>query len=207
MSCANWPRIAWARPRFRVPKVAAADCEQKLAIIGAGMSGARLAQQALMAGRRVKLEDLLTGSLRRARGVMEQEFARAVEQGRYPPDQVQAAWPRLEWFTDIEAAVADADIIIDATSESLENKQEILLILDRMAPPAAHILILIESLRLSELAGVTYRASHCAGLRLGYSTAEIICSHETAAGTATAAAELVRQLGYTINITHESLRF
>lgn len=181
----------------------AADCDQRLAIIGAGRSGARLAQQALLAGRRVRLEDLLPGSLRRARGVMEQEFARAIEQGRCLPEQAQAAWPRLEWFTDIAAAVANTNIIIDATPESLENKQEILLILDRMAPPAAHILILIENLSLSELAGVTYRAGHCAGLRLHEPTAEIVCGRETTAVTATAGAELVRQLGYATEIIHD----
>ncbi len=203
MSCANSPRIAWARPRFRAPNVPLATSDKRLAIIGAGMSGARLAQQALLAGRRVRLEDLLPGSLRRARGVMEEEFARAVSQGRCLPDQAQAAWPRLEWFTDIEAAVADAEIIIDATPESLENKQEILLILDRMAPPAAHILILLENLRLRELAGVTYREGQCAGLRLHNSTAEIMCGKETTAATANAAAEFVRQLGYAVHITRE----
>lgn len=113
-----------------------------LAIIGAGQAGRSLAAEAVRAGHRVVLEDVLPSRLRSAL----EEIPIADLPGS------------LELAGEVESAVRDADLVIDFVPDELESKLEIISLLDRMAPPKTLFCIPTETLDADDLAACTYRA-------------------------------------------------
>lgn len=118
-----------------------------LALIGAGRAGRSLAAQAVAAGHRVVLEDVLPSRLREALA----EIATEGQPGS------------LETVTTVEDAVRDADLVIDFVPDELESKLEIVCMVDRMAPPRTVLCINTRALAVDDLARCTYRADRCIG--------------------------------------------
>jgi 3-hydroxybutyryl-CoA dehydrogenase len=119
---------------------------ERVAIIGAGGLGSRLALASARAGFRTTLEDVLPSSLRRA-------VAGMVEAGADPA--------LVRYATSVEDAVRDADLILDCVPDELESKLEIFSLLDRMAPPQAIFATPTNTLSIADLASCTYRAERC----------------------------------------------
>lgn len=119
-----------------------------VAIIGAGPLGRWLAFAAARAGFRVQLEDVMPANLHHA-----QEYIR--QQGG--PETV----PSVAFVSTIEAAVRDADLVIDCVPDELESKLEIFCLLDRMAPPRTVLATPTIHLSITDLAACTYRADRC----------------------------------------------
>ena len=143
-----------------------------IALIGAGKAGRWLAVQAVRAGHRVLLEDVLPSRLREA-----------LEE--IPTDGMAGT---LEVVTTIEDAVRDADLVIDFVPDELESKLEIVCMADRMAPPRTILCIHTCTLDLDDLAACTYRADRCIGVcfrdRASTLIPAVATSRETAARTA-----------------------
>jgi 3-hydroxybutyryl-CoA dehydrogenase len=121
---------------------------ETVAIVGAGPLGRWLAQEAARAGFCVLLEDVMPANLHHA-----QEALRAI----LGPE----ALPNVAFVSSIEAAVRDADLVIDCVPDELESKLEILWLLDRMAPPRTVIATPTTRLSISDLAHCTYRTEKC----------------------------------------------
>ncbi len=71
----------------------------------------------------------------------------------------------VRFATEVEDAVADADLAIDFVPDELESKLEIFSLLDRMAPPRTVLLTPTNALSITDLASCTYRAERCVGLQ------------------------------------------
>jgi 3-hydroxybutyryl-CoA dehydrogenase len=123
---------------------------RKVAVIGAGPLGRRLAWAVARAGFAVVLEDVLPTNLSRAL-----ELAR--EAGETAP---------MEFAGTVEDAVRDADIVIDCVPDELESKLEIFSMMDRMAPPRTILLTPTTTQSITDLASCTYRAELCAAFTL-----------------------------------------
>jgi 3-hydroxybutyryl-CoA dehydrogenase len=113
-----------------------------LAIIGAGKAGRSLAAEAVRAGHRVVLEDVLPSRLRTALDEIPTEGMTGT----------------LELATEVESAVREADLSIDFVPDELESKLEIISLLDRMAPPKTVLCMPTRVLEVDDLAACTYRA-------------------------------------------------
>ena len=116
-----------------------------LALIGAGQAGRSLAFQALRAGHRVFLEDVLPSRLREALEEL-------------PASGLPGS---LHTVTTVEDAVREADLVIDFVPDELESKLEIVCMVDRMAPPKTILCIHTDTLNVDDLAACTYRADRC----------------------------------------------
>jgi 3-hydroxybutyryl-CoA dehydrogenase len=127
-----------------------------VAIIGAGKLGRRLAFLSAQAGYRTILEDVLPSNLRSAAADV-QNFATAAA--------VEQAAP-VEFASNLETAVRNADLIIDCVPDELESKLEIFSLLDRMAPPRSILATPTLNLSIADLASCTYRAEQCVALQL-----------------------------------------
>lgn len=125
-------------------------------IVGAGPLGRRLAFLSAQAGFRTILEDVLPSNLRSAAADM-QSFASAAA--------IDSAKP-VEFASNLESAVRNADLIIDCVPDELESKLEIFSLLDRMAPPRSILATPTTNLSIADLASCTYRPERCLGLQL-----------------------------------------
>ncbi len=146
-----------------------------LALIGAGKAGRSLAAEAVRAGHRVVLEDVLPSRLREAL----EEIPTAGMRGT------------LEVVTTVEDAVRDADMVIDFVPDELESKLEIVCMVDRMAPPKTILCIHTCTLDIDDLAACTYRADRCIGVCLNQGV-RLLCGSATSRETALTAAHFWR---------------
>jgi len=123
----------------------------QVAIIGAGPLGRWLAFAAARAGYTVLLEDVMPANLHHAQEYLRQQSG---------PE----ALPKVMFVSTIEAAVREADLVIDCVPDELESKLEIFCLLDRMAPPRTVLMTPTMRLSIADLASCTYRAEKCVAL-------------------------------------------
>lgn len=100
--------------------------EQKglVAVAGSGTMGSQIAMVAALAGYDVILQDIAKDSLTKAKDMLDARMKRDVEKGRRTPEEVEAAFLRLEFTTDINK-MKDAEIVIEAVVEKLDVKREL----------------------------------------------------------------------------------
>lgn len=98
----------------------------KVAVIGGGIMGSGIAQVAAMNGHDVALRDVGEVELERASAAIDRSLARFVKSERLNQAETDLARGRIAFMTDLDAAVADAGVVIEAVPEILELKREVL---------------------------------------------------------------------------------
>ena len=111
------------------------DKINKVTVLGTGVLGSQIAFQTAYSGFEVSVYDIDEAAIAKARqrldGLVEtyeEEVAGA------DGDKLHAALARIALHTDLGAAVADADLVIEAIPEVLELKRQTYARLDRLAP-------------------------------------------------------------------------
>lgn len=94
-------------------------------VIGAGIMGNGIAQVSAMSGHQVVLCDVAEEPLQRGVAAVERSLARFVKSGKLSEDEAAAARARIVPLTDLCAAVANADVVVEAVPEVLELKREV----------------------------------------------------------------------------------
>jgi 3-hydroxybutyryl-CoA dehydrogenase len=112
---------------------AAADVKTAL-VVGSGVMGASIAQVLAGAGIYVHLVDVRQAALDRAMGLIESGLQTFVEFGTIGPENVPAVLSRVLPSTDLVAAAAGVDFVIEAVSEDAAVKRSVLLALDEACP-------------------------------------------------------------------------
>ncbi len=107
---------------------------RRVVVVGAGTMGHGIAQVAAMAGAQVTLvdrsADLAEEGLRRLRANLDA----GVERGKVEPELRDRTAGRVTGGTDLEAASADADLVVEAVPERLELKREVFARAEQAAP-------------------------------------------------------------------------
>lgn len=180
-----------------------------VAVIGAGAVGRGIAQQALVAGYQVILEDVLPSALRKAEQEIRTNLG-AEAGGAVPFANAQAATERIQYAENVEDAARCADLVIETLPEELESKIEIFTLLDKICPPHTILATNTFSLRVTDIARVTYRPNKCIGIRFTnvnsrVELVEIVRTPETDDDTVAAAGELVRRMARKATIVREPI--
>jgi len=183
-----------------------------IAVIGAGTMGRGIAHVAALGRYRTILEDLLPNALRRAESEIRTNLDKAVELGKVSSGDAQAAVGRLEYAGSVEGAAREADLIIEAVPEELESKIEIFTLLDKVCRPGTILASNTSSLSITEIAGVTYRASKCVGMHFfnpvhKMRLIEIVRASQTDDETIAASVEVGKRMGKEIVVIKESPGF
>jgi 3-hydroxybutyryl-CoA dehydrogenase len=183
-----------------------------IAVIGAGTMGRGIAHVAALGGYRTILEDLLPNALRRAESEIRDNLDKAVELGKVSSHDAQAAVGRLEYADSVESAAREADLVIEAVPEELESKIEIFTLLDKVCRPGTILASNTSSLSITEISGITYRASKCVGMHFfnpvhKMKLIEIVRAAQTDDETVAAAVEVSKRMGKEIVVIKESPGF
>jgi 3-hydroxybutyryl-CoA dehydrogenase len=178
---------------------------QTIAVIGAGAVGRGIARLAAHGGYRTILEDLLPNALRRAESEIRIQLDRAVESGGVSVYAASTALSRLEFAGSVEDAARQADLVIEAAPEELESKIEMFTLLDKICRPGTILASHLQSLSITEIARVTYRARNCLGMRFAEPVdrekkLEIVRGRETDDECLAAVVEVGRRMGKEIMV-------
>ena len=136
---------------------------QNIFVIGAGLMGSGIAQNAITSGYTVTLNDQRQEALDRAKSGIEKALARDVEKGRLSAEDRDAALARLTIDPTLEGA-RNADLVIEAIIEVLEAKQAVFSALEEVCPPHTIFASNTSSISLTALAAATKRPSQVVGM-------------------------------------------
>lgn len=102
---------------------------QRISVIGAGLMGHGIAQVFALAGRQVKITDMMPESL----GTVRERIARNLAELGLDPTAAE----RVQPCASLAEAVADADFVVEAAREDLETKRALFREIEAHAPVGA----------------------------------------------------------------------
>lgn len=118
------------------------EAVRTVTLIGAGKMGVSISARAALFGFSVRVHDVSADVLENARALIRAEIQATSEEGADKQDP-QAAFRRISFQDNLEDAVADTDLVIEAVPEKLALKKEIFAELDRLA--AEHVILATNS--------------------------------------------------------------
>jgi len=179
-----------------------ADDIKSLCVVGAGFMGSQIAAQAALHGYPVANVDVDRAILDRARESVAGHLRRRVEKGKLSQADFEAAMGRISYTTDLEAAAAGADFVVEAVIEDLDEKKKVFATLDRVCPPHAVLATNSSTIVNSLIAPATRRPDkvinmHFFSPALVMELVEVVMSEATSDETAEVTMELARRMGKT----------
>ena len=172
-----------------------------IVVLGNGTMGAGIVQTMAQKGLAVTMKGRSNESLDRAMQRMNKGLTRLVEKGKMTAEDADQIIGRITVTTDY-ADIARADLVIEAISEEMEVKKEILREIDGLVQPSAIFATNTSSLSITELASVTKRPDQVIGMHFFnpvpvMKLVEVISGQCTSEETLQTTLTLCEQLGKT----------
>lgn len=136
----------------------------QVTVIGAGSMGHGIAQVSAMAGHDVSIRDVDAAVIDDGLEAIRSNLRGGVERGKVTEDEMAATLDRIDGTVDLTAAVADADLVVEAVPESMELKRDVFTDVEREVSEDCVIASNTSSLSVSELAGSLDRPERAVGL-------------------------------------------
>ena len=133
------------------------DDVRTISVIGAGIMGHGIAQVFATGGYDVCLNDVSAEILAKALVRIRENLRIFRENGFITEPEANAAFARIRTEPDLEKAVKDADIVVEAIKENLELKRTLFNRLDAACPPHTVLASNSSSLLISDFASGTKR--------------------------------------------------
>lgn len=184
---------------------------EKIFVVGAGLMGSGIAQNAITAGYTVTLNDQNMAALERAKGNIEKLMRRDVEKGRMAAEDCDAALARLTLDDTINGA-KDADLVIEAIYENLQAKQTVFQNLEAVCPEHTIFASNTSSISLTALAAATKRPDRVIGMHFfspvpKMRLCEVIFGLLTAQDVLTSIKEVGEKMGKTLILADDKPGF
>lgn len=174
---------------------------QTLGIIGAGQMGNGIAQVCATAGIKVVMCDINAAAVQRGIDTVSANLDRLIKKDKLPAADKQPILGRIQGTTDLNA-LAQSDFIVEAATENLELKKNILKDIDGLARPGAIIATNTSSISITRLAAMVSRPQQFVGMHFFnpvpvMALVEVIRGIQTSDETYAATEALARRVGKT----------
>lgn len=142
---------------------------KELVIVGAGQMGSGVAQVAAATGHKVTIVDTNQDLLDKAQAGIEKSVRRVANK-QYKEDTsgadgyISSTLSNLSTSLSAEAALASADLLVEAVTENLDLKKKLFSEWDAMAPASTIFASNTSSLPISQIASATTRPDRFGGL-------------------------------------------
>lgn len=183
-----------------------------VAVLGAGTMGRGIAHVAALAGFTTHLFDTSAEALRKAEAAVHRNLAKGVELGKVAADKADAARGNLHLDTDLAAAVAGADLVIEAVPESIALKIETFRRVAASCPEHALFASNTSALSITEMAAGSGRPARFAGMHFFnpvhvMKLIELVSGLETSEETLAALRRVGEKMGKEIVLVNEAPGF
>jgi 3-hydroxybutyryl-CoA dehydrogenase len=131
-------------------------------VVGAGLMGAGIIEQAAKCGYQVVMREVNDQTLEAGQTRIRKSMARAVERAKLTEADRDAATARIAPTTDLDD-LRDCDIVIEAIVENLDMKRDLFRQLDRLTRPNVILASNTSSVSVTALGAVTLRPDRVAG--------------------------------------------
>ena len=137
---------------------------RRVVVIGAGTMGHGIAGQAARFGYDVVLNDIDDARVNKGLSAIEAVYRAGVDKGKLAAADAEAARGRLRGASDLEAAVAGADLVVEAVPESMDLKRALFARVEAAAPASALLGTNTSSLSVTEIAAAVQAPERVVGL-------------------------------------------
>ncbi len=174
---------------------------QTLGIIGAGQMGNGIAQVCATAGIKIVMCDINATAVQRGIDTVSANLDRLIKKDKLPATEKEPILSRIQGTTDL-SALAQSDFIVEAATENLELKTNILKDVDGLAKPGTIIATNTSSISITKLASTMSRPHQFVGMHFFnpvpvMALVEVIRGIQTSDDTYAATDALARRIGKT----------
>jgi hypothetical protein len=141
-----------------------ADSIKKVCIIGTGILGTNIIAELCFQGIDIHVFDRDLSKLGQVKGIVEARLKR-LRYGMWKDEQVKAALDRIIPVAKVEQALDGADLIIEATPEDLDDKQNLLEMFEKHCKPDTIMATTSLKLELDDIAQYMRRPERMLGMR------------------------------------------
>jgi len=178
------------------------DDVRHVTVLGAGNMGHGIAEVAALAGYDVSLRDIEAELVQDGYDQIEWSLGKLAERDRIGDDEAEAALDRVQTFVDLEASLADADVVIEVVPEKMAIKKDVYDEVVEHAPEEAVFVTNTSSLSITELSEVTDRPERFCGMHffnppVRMDLVEVISGKHTAEATLDLIEGLAESMGKT----------
>jgi enoyl-CoA hydratase/3-hydroxyacyl-CoA dehydrogenase len=175
-----------------------ADDIEQVAVLGAGNMGHGITEVVAMAGYDVKMRDVEQELVDDGYDDIEWSLEKLHEKG-IVDESAETVLARIETATDLEVAVEDADLVIEAVPEQMAIKHDVFSDLDEFTPDHAVLASNTSSLSITEIADAVADPGRVVGMHffnppVKMDLVEVVHGEETTAETAEAAASFAEAI-------------
>src|SRR5437867_5382226 len=183
-----------------------------IAVIGAGTMGRGIAYAAALGGYNTVLEDISRSMLEQAVSWIRQSFDEGVARGKVEAGVRDRALSLILTANNVEDAIRDAELIIEAVPEELEMKLELFTIFDKFAKTGAIFASNTSSLSITDFADITVSRDRCIGMHFfnpvpKMKLIELVRTPHTAEETVASCREVARRMGKEVVLVNEAPGF
>ncbi|CQR52798.1 MULTISPECIES: 3-hydroxyacyl-CoA dehydrogenase family protein [Haloferax] len=174
----------------------------QVSVLGAGTMGHGIAQVAAMAGHEVTMRDIEAAYVDDGLDAIESNLRGGVDRDKVTPDEMAATLDRLSGTTSLEAAVTDADLVVEAVPEDMELKRETVAEVESLVDDDAVIASNTSSLSVTEILSALERPERGLGLHFFnpvhiMGLVEVVVAEQTSESTLAFATEFVEGIDKT----------
>lgn len=186
---------------------------REISVVGAGIMGHGIAEVLALSGYRVNLLDSFEEALQKGRKSIEGSLDRLLKSGKIDEEKRKKVSESISYFSDMEKAVSNSDMVIEAVPEILDLKTKVFSELDKMCKPDTIIASNTSNIKITDLAAATGRPQKVVGIHFFnppvlMKLVEVIKSPGTSEDTFETAMEMVKSTGKTpIRVLKDSAGF
>jgi len=136
---------------------------QTVGVVGAGLMGSGIAEQAAKSGFQVVMREVNDQALAAGHKRIANSMGRALERGKMTEQDRDTVLSRITGTTDLED-LRDCDLVIEAIIENLDLKKELFSSLDRITRPEVILASNTSSVSITALGAATSRPDKVAGV-------------------------------------------
>ena len=137
---------------------------KNISVIGAGTMGNGIAHVMAQFGYVVNLFDLSNNQLDKAKSTIAKNLQRQADKGVVNASDVPLILDRIKLINNLEEAVAESSLVVEAASEQVDIKLSIFKELDRLAPASCILASNTSSISITKIAAATKRPELVIGM-------------------------------------------
>ncbi len=174
----------------------------KIAVIGAGLMGAGIAQVCAQSGYQVNLNDIKDEFLDKGMSGINKNLDKMVGKGKLDAGEAEKIKSRIKTTTSLDEAAQDVDVVIEAVIEKMDLKKDVYTKLENICKDHTIFATNTSGLSITEMASITKRPEKFIGMHFFnpvpvMKLVEIIRGYSTSDETVATIKDLTKALGKT----------
>lgn len=185
---------------------------KKICVMGAGLMGNGIAQTCAQVGYKVAMRDIEDRFVEKGLNNIKKNLSRAISKGKMTQEQMDTILANIQGTTNIDEAVKDADVVIEAIIENRDLKRKVFAELDEKCKPDCIFASNTSSISITDMASATKRPEKFIGMHFFNPVpimrlVEIIKGYDTSEETYKFIDELSKKLGKETVLVNEAPGF